>query len=87
MRKVSGVLLIAIGVLHSLALVLPEAFGFRGIWTEMARAGFLDAVTSKSLRIWGYYWFLLPGFFMIVFGLLCHWVEHRLNRPLPSFVG
>jgi len=87
MRRVSGILLIAIGLLHSLALVIPGAIGFQGIWREIAQAGFLDAVSSKSLRIWGYYWFLIPGFLMIVFGLLCHWVEHRLNHPVPAVVG
>jgi len=87
MRGISGLLLMAIGLLHSLALVLPGAIGFSGIWSEIAQAGFFDAVSSKSLRIWGYYWFLIPGFFMIVLCLLCDFVERRLNRPLPESVG
>ncbi len=87
MRKVSGLALVAIGLLHSLALVMPGAIGFSGIWKEIGDAGIVDAVKSESLRIWGYYWFLLPGFFMIIYGLLCHWIENQLGRPLPSFAG
>lgn len=88
MRKVSGLALVAIGLLHSLvALVMPEAIGFGGIWKEIGDVGVVDAVKSDSLRIWGYYWFLVPGFFMIIYGLLCHWIENQLSRPLPSFAG
>ncbi len=87
MRKVSGLALVAIGLLHSLALVMPGAIGFGGIWKEIGDAGIVDAVKSESLRIWGYYWFLMPGFFMIIYGLLIHWIENHLCRPLPSFAG
>ncbi len=88
MNKVTGLALIAIGLIHSLiALILPGAIGFNGIWKEIIDVGVVDAVKSDSLRIWRYYWFLMPGFLMIIYGLLCHWVENQLNAPLPSFVG
>ncbi len=88
MRKVSGLALVAIGLLHSLtALVMPGAIGFSGIWKEIGDAGIVDAVKPESLRIWGWYWFLMPGFLMIIYGLLCHWIENHLSRPLPSFAG
>lgn len=88
MRKVSGLALIAIGLLHSLiALVFPGILGFSGIWPEIVNAGIVDAVNAEALRIWGYYWLLMPGFLLIVLGLLCHWIEHQLDLLLPSFVG
>lgn len=88
MRKISGIALIAMGLLHSLiALVMPGAIGFSGIWQEIIDVGVVDAVKPESLRIWGYYWFLIPGFFTILYGLLCHWIEHQLNCPLPWFAG
>jgi Family of unknown function (DUF6463) len=88
MRKISGLALITIGLLHSLiALIMPGAIGFSGIWQEIANAGVVDAVTSESLRIWGYYWFLVPGLFLIFCGCLCHWIEHQLDHPLPVFAG
>ena len=88
MRKISGLALIAIGLLHSLlALVMPGVIGFSGIWKEIGDVGVVDAVKSESLRIWGYYWFLVPGFLMIIYGHLCHWIENQLSRPLPSFAG
>jgi hypothetical protein len=53
MRKISGLALIAIGLLHSLvALAVPRAIGFSGIWREIADVGVVDAVKSESLRIW-----------------------------------
>lgn len=87
MRGVNGLALVAIGLLHSLALFLPVAIGFPGIWSEIHDAGLVDAVSSKALRIWGYYWFLMPGFVLIVLGLLCAWVERSLMRPVPALVG
>ncbi|HEY9608087.1 DUF6463 family protein [Allocoleopsis sp.] len=88
MRKISGLALITIGLLHSLtALIMPGMIGFRGIWQEIAEAGVFDAVKPESLRIWGYYWFLVPGFFLILYSFLCHWIEHQLDRPLPWFTG
>ncbi len=88
MSKVSGLALIAIGLLHALpGLFIPGVIGFSGIWQEITDMGVVDAVKSESLRIWGYYWFLVPGFLLILCGLLFHWIEHQLNRPLPVFAG
>jgi len=88
MRKISGLALVTMGLLHSLiALVMLGAIGFSGIWREIVDVGIVDAVKSDSLRIWGYYWFLMCGFLVIIYGLLCHWIEHQLNSPLPLFVG
>ncbi|MCI0560028.1 MAG: DUF6463 family protein [Nitrososphaera sp.] len=88
MKHISGLALVAIGLLHSLlAFVMPGAIGFSGIWKEIVDIGVVDAVKPESLRIWGIYWFLVPGLLMIIYGLLCHWIENRLSRPLPSFAG
>jgi hypothetical protein len=88
MSKISGLVLVAIGLLHLFtALVVPQVIGFSGIWQEIVGVGVIDAVTSESLRIWGYYWYLVPGFFIILLGLLCYWIEHQLNQPLPLFLG
>lgn len=67
--------------------MLPGSIGLSGIWPEIVSAGVVDAVNAEALRIWGYYWFLMPGFLLIVLGLLCHWMEHQLDLPLPPFVG
>jgi hypothetical protein len=88
MKKISGFVLSIIGLLHSLlALVMPGTIGFSGIWSEIMDVGVIDAAKPDSLRIWGYYWFLMPGFIMILFGLLCYWIENQLNVSLPWFVG
>jgi hypothetical protein len=87
MRKVNGLALIMIGTVHSLALLRPGIVGLDGIWSEIAGVGYVDAVSIKDLRIWGYYWFLIPGFALIVLGLTCAWVERSLNRSVPAFIG
>jgi Family of unknown function (DUF6463) len=88
MEKSSGFALIVIGLVHSIiALVIPGAIGFSGIWQEIIDAGVVDAVKPESLRIWGYYWFLASGLLMVIYGILCYWIENQLNQPLPSFVG
>jgi hypothetical protein len=87
MKKISGLALIAIGVFHSLvAVFMPGAIGFSGIWQEIADAGIIDAVKPESLRIWGYYWFLISGLCSILLGVLCHWIEQQLQR-LPLLAG
>lgn len=88
MKSISGLALAAIGLIHCLvAFLMPGAIGFGGVWKEIVGAGIIDAVKAESLRIWGVYWFLMPGLLMIIFGLLCHWIENRLRHPLPSFAG
>lgn len=88
MKKISGLALMIIGLLHSLiGLLLPGVIGFSGVWQEIVDVGITDAAKSDSLKIWGYYWFLMPGFIMILYGLLCHWIENQLNASLPWFVG
>jgi len=87
MRGINGVALVVIGLLHSVALFVPGAIGFPGIWSEIREAGFVDAVSSSALRIWGYYWFLMLGFALIVLGMLCAWVERTLKRAVPARVG
>jgi len=60
MRKVSGLALVAIGLLHSLlALVMPGAIGFTGIWKEISDVGVFDAVKPESPRNLGL--LLAPG--------------------------
>jgi hypothetical protein len=88
MKKISGLALIIIGLLHSaIALLIPGAIGFGGIWQEIVGVGVFDAVKSESLHIWGYYWFFMSGLLVILYGLLCYWIENQLNLPLPPFVG
>lgn len=88
MQKISGLALIAIALLHSLiGLTWPELIGFGDVWQDIADAGVVDAARPEALRIWGYYWFLLSGFFLLLFGSLCHWIEHHLGRSLPAFAG
>lgn len=51
MRKISGPALMVIGLLHSLALVMPGLISFSGIWQEIGDAGVIDAVRVESLAL------------------------------------
>jgi hypothetical protein len=87
-KKISGLALMVIGLLHSLiALAIPEAIGFSGIWQDVINAGVVDAATPDAPGIWGYYWFLASGLLMMIYGCLCYWIENQLNQILPSFAG
>jgi hypothetical protein len=84
MKKISGLALIVIGLLHSLiALAIPGAIGFSGIWQDIINAGVIDAATPDAPGIWGYYWFLASGLLMMIYGFLCYWIENQLNQPFP----
>jgi hypothetical protein len=87
-KKISGLALMVIGLLHSLiALATPGAVGFSGIWQDIINAGVVDAATPDAPVIWGYYWFLASGLLMMIYGCLCYWIENQLNQLLPSFAG
>lgn len=88
MKKVSGLALVSIALLHSLiGLIAPGLIGFEGIWQDIANSGVIDAAKPDALRIWGYYWFLISGLFLMLFGGVCHWIENQLDLPLPPFAG
>ncbi len=88
MQKVSGLALVSIALLHILTgLIAPGLIGFEGIWQDIANSGVIDAAKADTLQIWGYYWFLISGLFLMLFGCLCHWIENRLDLPLPPFAG
>ncbi|MGG6239626.1 DUF6463 family protein [Nodosilinea sp. AN01ver1] len=88
MQKISGLAIMAIALLHSLiGLIAPGLIGFEGIWQDIAASGVFDAAKPQTLSLWGYYWFLLAGIFLMLCGGLCYWVEHRLDHILPAFVG
>lgn len=82
MRRSHGFLLLGVGALHTLfGLVVGRA-----ALAEMARPGSVHTVgglSQPSLL----FWFLMFGFVLLPLGHLCFWVERRLGRPLPAFLG
>ena len=81
-RGISGLLLIAISVLHTV-------FGFvkgYGPLAEIVRAGFFNVLAGHSPRL-AIVWFLFFGFLIFLLGHLCMWIERHLKRPVPGFLG
>ncbi|MBI4547831.1 MAG: hypothetical protein HY707_07625 [Ignavibacteriae bacterium] len=83
MRKISGPLLIIIGILHTF-------YGLVGgwpVWVEIGRNGFFDTLGSAISRSTEIFWFTFAGPMYILFGQLCLWVEREFNRPVPLFIA
>ena len=82
MQRLTGYLLIGIGIVHTVYGVLK---GWERL-VEIAQAGFFNAIEPHLPRR-VLFWFLFAGFFMILLGHLCLWVERRLGQRVPAFVG
>jgi hypothetical protein len=82
LKGFTGYLLIGIGTLHTLVGVLSC---HRDIFA-IARAGFVNAVEPEQHRI-AVFWFLMSGFSLLILGHMCMWLERKLRRPVPAFVG
>ncbi len=88
----SGVLLIAIGVVHQvfgvlagLGVMVPPNAPRRRPLVEIAEAGFVNAVGDDPLRN-TVFWFLFFGFVLLILGDLVRRIE-RAGRPLPRALG
>ncbi len=82
MRRSHGFLLLGVGALHTLFGLVAG----RAALAEMARPGSVHTVGGLS-RPSLLFWFLMFGFVLLPLGHLCFWVERRLGRPLPAFLG
>jgi Family of unknown function (DUF6463) len=86
MRGLSGLLLVAIGVLHTVVGILNG----HSVLSRISGATFSTEASRQLVAALGkqfVFWFLFGGFLTVVLGHLLTWVERRLGRPVPSFVG
>ncbi len=86
MRGISGLLLIAIGVLHTVVGI----FNGYSVLSQISRATFSTETSRQLVAALGRqfaFWFLFGGFLMLALGHLLTWIERRLGRPVPSFIG
>ena len=85
MRGVSGLLIIGIGLLHTVVGVFN---GYR-ILTQISQASFSTEKSRQLVSALGkqfVFWFLLGGALMIVLGHLFAVIEQSLKRHVPSFM-
>ncbi len=93
MKKINGYLLLFLGLLH-------VAVGVVGGWSQfvsIADYGIWNALIQHSqtvcmktlgcLQLNGTWWFVAWGLMLILFGLLCTWVEVILNQTVPAFIA
>lgn len=76
-----GKAIAAVGIIHSI-------FGFvifRQTIAELFSEGLFNTVNGQPMREFAF-WFILSGFFWILFGLLVDWCEREMKR-LPHFIG
>src|SRR5262245_8115110 len=86
MRGITGLLLIAIGILHTVVGVVSG----RSVVSRISEATFSTEASRQLVAGLGKqfaFWFLFGGFLLLVLGHLLTWVERRLGRAVPSFVG
>ena len=86
MRGTSGLLLIGIGVLHTIVGV----FQGYSVLSRISQTTFSTETGRQLVTALGnqfVFWFLFGGFLMLVLGHTFIWIERRLNRRLPSFIG
>lgn len=86
MRGTSGLLLVAIGVLHTAVGILNG----KSVMSRISGATFSPEASRQLIGALGkqfVFWFLFGGLLMLVLGHLLTWIERRLDRPVPSFVG
>ncbi len=84
MRGIAGTLLAVIGALHvvlgvAVAGALRQAVGSGQMVNPVE--SFVHSPVSLQ------FWFLMFGFPVLILGHLGAWVERRLERRLPAFVG
>ena len=86
MRGTSGLLLIGVGILHTVLGV----FKGHSLLSEISRSAFATETGRRLVTGLGkefVFWFLFGGFLMLVLGHFFTWVERRLNHAVPSFIG
>ena len=84
MRRFSGPLLVATGVLHLLAgfVFYPRPLA------AIAQDGFFDAVKLSPAQFdrEAAFWWMVFGVMLLILGSLVHWTQAR-TRTLPAFLG
>jgi hypothetical protein len=86
MRPMTGILLIAIGVLHTVVGIFT---GYR-VLSQISKAAFATETGRQLVTSLGRefaFWFLFGGLLMMVLGHLLIWIERQLGRPVPAFLG
>ena len=82
-RRTSGTLLIAIGVIHSLFTFIV----FAPFLAEMLANGVINSVHDEPKSLFAVHWFALSGYFWIIAGYLVNYVEKATDQPLPQRFG
>ena len=93
MKKINGYLLLFLGLLHVAVGVVGGWSQFvsiadYGIWNALIQHS--QAVCMKTLgclQLNGTWWFVAWGLMLILFGLLCTWVEVILNQTVTAFIA
>ncbi|MEI5907017.1 DUF6463 family protein [Bacillus spongiae] len=80
--KLSGVFLIATGIIHT---IVGLTIGW-GIIGEMIQEGLYNSVETQYDRN-ATVWFLFCGIYWIMIGQFFHFYIKEKNKPIPRFIG
>ena len=93
MKSISGYLLIFCGILH---VVVGAAGGWHqivgiinyGVWNALLQhSQELCMQNMTCLQFNGVWWFVAWGLMLVLFGLICAWVERVTEKAVPAFIG
>ncbi|MFS1516306.1 DUF6463 family protein [Bacillus sp. SM2101] len=80
--KLSGILLIGTGILHTIVGLI---IGW-GVLGEIVKEGIFNTVGTQYDRN-AAVWFLLCGIFWVIIGQFMHLYVKERQQPLPRFIG
>jgi len=80
--QLSGIFLIATGILHTIMALIVKKNAF----LEIFRNGFFNA-TGTNVELKLAFWFLICGIITIFFGQILHYYIKKEQVPAPKFLG
>ncbi len=80
--KLSGIFLIATGIIHTIAAI---ALG-KDAFLEIIQDGVVNVTSQDYTRAFAF-WFLICGIFVIFLGQILHYYIKREQKPAPLFFG
>lgn len=93
MKKVSGYLLIGLGVLHTLVGLaagwdqVKKIISY-GVWNALGKQSQIHCMKNIGcLQVNSIWWFISWGLMLILFGILCTWIEVSLKKAIPTFIA
>ena len=91
--KIGGYLFVLLGVYHCIAITVDFWVLIKPLFIQYGAMGILALLSNPDphyVNFMGRIMLLFAysfGFMMIMFGILCAWIERKLNRAVPFYIS